>query len=430
LNFKVCFWCLVVLSGPLSVLSNWFAPAVALLAGMLAVFSTYTRPDRPSGIPLAKRSMDVLLGRSVRVPENIPSLQSNNNVALTIFKGRYVVAYRQSDTHMPSNKSRIVVASSDNLEEWATEWVFANGCDLRETLLFECNGSLMLYFFSLAPTHNSFRPLEVFCTSSQDTRTWTDPIRVCRRGEAPWEIKVRDGVVYKASYLGEHMGVGEILVLFEQSTDGITWSPVGQSGSSIVYRGGISEVSFEFTADGDLVAIGRNEDGDTTGFGTQLFYASKADLGHWTSLATSVPFRFDSPRLARSANNIVLFARYAQAPYQLAPTWLPFNYQKMWNLIIFSMLSKSAAVYVLSPPSEWGADGSRAVQLVRCFENAFGDCGFFSVCRELSMPEGTASWVVANYSSTTCHSHAPWFYGQQRPTQVFVCRCRILSSNA
>lgn len=42
-----------------------------------------------------------------------------------------------------------------------------------------------------------------------------------------------------------------------------------------VYSGGVCEVSFAFTPKGDLVAIGRNEDGDHTGFGSQLFFAPK-----------------------------------------------------------------------------------------------------------------------------------------------------------
>merc|ERR1712187_841749 len=106
--------------------------------------------------------------------------------------------------------------------------------------------------------------------------------------------------------------MGDVLVLFEQSKDGWKWEPVPPctKESSAVYRGGICEVSFEFTKAGDLVAIGRNEDGDATGFGSQLFYAKKESLGSWTALKVSVPWRFDSPRLARMEEDgeVLLFA--------------------------------------------------------------------------------------------------------------------------
>merc|ERR1719203_685275 len=87
-----------------------------------------------------------------------------------------------------------------------------------------------------------------------------------------------------------------------------------------------------------------------------------------------------------------------------------------------AMLPKSSAVYRLAPPQEWGEDGKGAVQLVRCFEGCAADTGFFSVTREKGL--GKDSWVVANYTCTVCHSHAPWLYGQMMPSHIFVFRCQ------
>jgi len=364
----------------------------------------------------------------------VPGLHSNNNVTIAHFHGKYVAAYRQSDVHFPSGKTQLVVAHSADLTSWSVEWVFKNGCDLREMLLFELDGCLMLYFFSLKPAHGEFKPLHVFYTKSQDAVSWMDPKEVCYEGEVPWEIKVygqgRDCVAYKSSYLGDHYGSKDVLVLFEQSKDGLKWEPVPPcSESSTVYRGGVCEVSFEFTKSGDLVAIGRNEDGDTTGFGTQLFHARKGSLGDWTALNVSLPWRFDSPRLSSTQQGeILLFARYAPNKYQLAPPWLPFLYQKTLNLILCSLTPKSAAVYRLAPVEEWGSSGTKAVQLVRCFETSVSDTGFFSVVRESGCDAD--SWVVANYTSTLCHSHAPWIYGQMMQSHVFVFRCRSIDTNS
>lgn len=433
LDYRLCFWSIFLSStGFISLFSLWAAPILVLLSGLFATMASFKRPERPDDIPLASGSLEIFLGRSYLASSETPGLHANNNVSITNFQGKYILAYRQSEYHLPSEKSRIVVASSTDLATWTTEWVYSNGSDLRETILIEMNGKLILYFFSLVPMHNTFKPLHVYYTTSSDAKNWSAPREVCRRGEVPWEIKVYGDKVYKASYLGDHYGTDEVLTLFEESSDGISWKPVGNSESSTVYRGGICEVSFEFTLNGDLIAIGRNEDGDATGFGSQLFYAKKGSLGDWISLQSSIPYRFDSPRMTRTEDGeILLFARYAPIPYQLAPRKLPFMYQKTINLVLYSIYGmKTAAIFRIAPQHEWGDDGCRAVQLVRCFENTFGDCGFFSVARDLTLAtsdqKNRDQWVVANYSSTTCQSHAPWFYGQMRPTHVYVCRCHAL----
>lgn len=409
----------------------WWSIIVTLIAGLLSYLASFKRPQRPAGIPPAPLSVDVMLGRAIQVSTDVPGLHSNNNVTITTFRDTYVLAYRQSDVHFPSGKTRLVLAHSKDLNNWSIEWTYTNGCDLREMLLFEIRGKLMLYFFSLKPAHGQFKPLHVFYTTSGDGRSWAEPKEVCYSGEVPWEIKVYgtgdDAVAYKSSYLGDHYGTKDILVLFEQSRDGVKWEPVPPcTDSSSVYRGGISEVSFEFTPAGDLVAIGRLEDGDKTGFGSQLFYAKKGALGAWTHLKVAIPWRFDSPRLASiSQGEILLFGRYAPLKYQLAPSWVDFGWQKIINLVTCSIGWKSAAVYRLAPWQEWGEAGENAIQFIRCFENSAGDTGFFSIVRELGSSNN--GWVVANYTSTVCHSHAPWIYGQMMPSHVFVFRCQALN---
>lgn len=439
-DWKLCFFVLVVTSSIIvSWLSIWITPFVVFVGGFFATMASYKKLERPAGIPLAKNKLDVLMGRSIQVSTVDRLLHANNNVSITSFKGKYIAAYRQSEYHLPSELSRIIVSSSVDLSTWTTEWTYSNGKDLRETILFEMGGKLFLYFLSLVPVHKTFKPLSVFYITSTDAKHWTEPKQVCCRGEVAWEIKVYGDKAYKASYLGDHYGTDDVLTLFEESSDGINWKPVGNNTSSAVYRGGICEVSFEFTKAGDLVAIGRNEDGDSTGFGSQLFYARKDNLGKWVPLKISVPWRFDSPRMTCTASGeILLFARYAPYSYQFAPSWLPFAYQKTINLVLYSIRGpKSAAIFRIAPAEEWGSEGHGAVQLIRCFENSFGDCGFFSVTPERNFlqapalaPERTEPdadcWVVANYASTTCHSHAPWFYGQMRPTHIYVCRCRAV----
>lgn len=429
LNYKVCYW---ILFGFALIFFGWRVSLLVIISGAFAIGASYKRPAPPSCVPDASINLDVLMGRSTVVSAEDPELHANNNVTITAFGGYYVVAYRQSDVHFPSSKTRLVVASSPDLRNWTRRWLHSNGTDLREMLFFEMNEQLILYYFSLVPRGDNFLPLHVFSTSSVDLSSWTDPREVCRNGEVPWEIKVRrengKEVAYKASYLGDHYGAGDVLVLFERSHDGRLWEPAGESCTSVVYRGGICEVAFEFTASGDLVACGRNEDGDKTGFGTQLFYASKSDLGDWIALSVSIPYRFDSPRMCRSATGeILLFARWAPDTYHFAPAWLPFRAQTAVNLINYSLRSKGAAVYRILPREQWHDDGSNGIQFLRLLEAAFSDTGFFSMVRELGSEVTDDRWVLANYASTEFHSHAPWFIGQMQRTQITVCRFRILA---
>lgn len=435
LNHKIAFW--ISLSAAFCLWSAKVTLFGLYLSG-LALWASYKRPGRPDGIPLAPHDkIEVLLGRPIRVSTHVEDLHANNNVTVTTFKNQYVVAYRQSDSHFASKDTKIIVTTSRDLHAWEQTWTFTNGCDLRETLLFEMNGKLFLYFFSLEPIAGKFIPIHVFYTTSTDAKNWSEPVKVCKPHEVPWDIKVygegESRIAYKTSYMGDHYGEGDLKVLFERSRDGVTWEPCGKSGS-VVYEGGVSEVAFEFTATGDLVAIGRNEDGDTTGFGTQLFHAKKDDLSAWTPLRISSSYRFDSPRIMRTTGGtVLLFARYATERYDLVPKWLPFAVQKVFNLIFYSCLSKSAAVYRILPVEDWGESGAGSVQIVRCFENTVSDTGFFSVTRELPSSDGERTkdcFVVANYSATGVSSNAPWTFGQMRPTESYVCRCRVFEPEA
>lgn len=375
---------------------------------------------KPLVLPRYKGRLDVLLGRTYRASKVTPNMPANNNVSLASFGDDMVVAYRTAETHFASPSARITLATSRNLEDWDVVWEYTTGQDdLREVLLWEFKGRLFLYFCSLAPYKRGFAPKGMHWTSTKDLKVWTEPVAMGRKTEITWDIKVHESVAYKVGYTGNHYGADcKLNVVFECSNDGENWKPVGKELA--VYVGGISEVSFAFTAKGDLVAIGRNEDGDHTGFGSQLFFASKGDLGSWTPLNVSLPYRFDSPRMVLMEGEVVLFARYAVDPYNFVPEWLPFPIQKIGNLIAYSAKPKSSAVYRLNiPETDKGTWPKEPIQLIRCFEDSYGDTGFFSVAK---MCDKSGEWAVANYAST-CHSHAPWFYGQIYATDIYICRC-------
>lgn len=423
-DYMLCFW--VVVFGTIYMYSAGAALAVLMGAGF-AILATCGKAAPK--LPRYSGPFDVFLGRKYRASTQTVGQPANNNVSLTSFGDKLVLAYRKADTHFASPHAKIIVASSstDDLEKWSVVWEYTTGQDdLREMFLFQMSNTLFLYFARLEPHRAAFTPLRTQWTSTADLKVWSIPLDVGRVSEIVWDIKLqKDGcgkdVAYKVSYTGTHYSADAVCdVLFEQSTDGFSWSPVGEKAE--VYTGGVCEVSFAFTSTGDLVAIGRNEDGDKTGFGSQLFFARAGDLGNWQHLSVSLPSRFDSPRLERLGDELVLFARYAATPYSWVPTWMPFGLQRVGNLLMYSCLPKSAAVYRITPPDAKGNFDKQPVEIIRHFEDTHGDTGFFS----LACVEGSEEdFVIANYSST-CHSHAPWIYGQAFATDIYVCRLKVV----
>uniref|UniRef100_A0A7S1W3K9 Uncharacterized protein n=1 Tax=Alexandrium catenella TaxID=2925 RepID=A0A7S1W3K9_ALECA len=419
-----CFCCTVLVA---LLFVSPSAAGLVLLGALLALLASYRR--HVSSLPRYCGPLDVLLGRTYRASTLTPSMQANNNVTLCRFREKFVIAYRKSDSHFASPLARILVATSDgDLGEWKEVWDYHTGeDDLRETLLFEFRGRLFLYFACLAPFKRGFTPRRMQWTATEDLQVWSAPVPVGRVSEITWDVKVLkdaagEEIAYKVSYVGNHYAADAVCTVhFERSFDGIDWKPVGKKEDSAVYAGGISEVTFAFTPSGDLVAIGRNEDGDASGFGSQLFFAKKEDLGAWTPLRVSLPQRFDSPRLVPMDGHLILFARYAREPYALTPSWAPFGLQRFSNILCYSLLPKTAAVYRIEPPDAEGRWSEQPVQVVRCFEETYGDTGFFSIAEGKNKGE----WVVANYSSA-CHSHAAWIYGQLYPTDIYVCQCRVV----
>jgi hypothetical protein len=311
-------------------------------------------------------------------------------------------------------------------------------------LLFEVKGTLYLYYCAIDSGNlGTFNVKGTRCFTSTDGIEWNVLQRkgsedgiVCRPGELIWDVKVvmndeNEPTIYKTSYQGGHYQTNSIVeVLFEKSQNGIDWTSCGTSKDSVVYRGGVCEVSFEFTTEGDLVGIGRLEDGDSTGSGSQLFFASAKDLGTWSCLEHALPWRFDSPRMCRveATGDILLFARYAYSKYTFMPEWLPIQLQTAVNMILYSVQPKTAAVYRLVEAEKWkGAKGRwdkcTPLELVRFFEHghAVSDTGFFSLAPH---PQTKDSWYVANYSAVA-HSHAWWVSGQLADSHIYVAEMRV-----
>ena len=321
------------------------------------------------------------------LPSEITTQASNNNVDIHLFDGQLFVAWRSSPNHFASPDSQMWVMSSEDMgETWKFEGEFAVEADLREPRFLSMNGELQLSFFEAGDNPLAFEPKRLW-RSWKTEAGWSELEEFGEPEMVMWDIKVRSGRAYMTTYTGEHYGEGDVFIQFWVSDDGRNWEK--QDGKDHVYAGGLSEVAFEFDAEGNLWAVGRNEDGDSTGAGSQLCFASKDELSNWLCLENSDPERTDSPEMFRHGDDIYLLARKDIGG--------PFGPEG--NLLAYSARPKAFSLYQID---------TEAHQIVWLEDlPGVGDTAFPSV-RRLSEHE----FLFANYTSPLDDPDITWLQGQ------------------
>lgn len=327
-------------------------------------------------------------------------MASNNNCAIELHEGRLFLAFRTAPTHFASPKARMYVVSSADLgRTWAFELGVAGGADAREPAFISLGGRLIFQWFDGGTDALAFEPRRLRRTIRSGPAKWTPPEEFGEPGEVVWDVKVRDGRAWRTSYRGGHYALGEasVEVRFQVSTDGLAWAPV-DAAHPVVYRGGLSEVAFEFDAGGALIAMGRNEDGDRTGFGSLVATAPADAPGRWTWPERSDPERYDSPEMFRHGDAIYLLARRdIGGPFDRGARALPFERQRIFNLAAYSLRPKRTALFRM--------DGRRPVHLLDL--PSAGDTAFPSV-----VSLGGGRFLVANYTSPPEDPDRSWLRGQ------------------
>ncbi len=346
------------------------------------------------------------------LPDDAVAQDSNNNVSIALFEERLFMGWRTAPSHFASADAQIHVVSSPDLgSSWEHEATFDLDADLREPLLFELDGVLHFTFFEAGTDPLAFEPHTIWRTTRLGPGQWAEPEAWGEDGEVAWEAKVVDGTAYLTSYLGPHYDFDEVVeidVRLQSSTDGVTWSPVGDEAA--VYVGGCSEAAFEFDDDGTLWASLRNEDGDATGFGSLLCSAPADALGDWDCPAVSDPERYDSPRMFRHEGEIWLVARRdVGGPYDQGLEGLSLPDERWENLTAYSGRPKRTALYRID---------REAREVVHVFDlPSAGDTAFPSVAR---LDEHR--FLVANYTSPVWDADRTWMEGQLADdgTQIYL----------
>jgi hypothetical protein len=303
-----------------------------------------------------------------------------------------------------------VAYSVDEGRTWKKDLSFGIGADVREGLLKSIAGVLHLYYFEGGSRATAFDPKRVIHRMRLKGGEWSEPVQIAGPKEVVWEIKEYKGRMYKLSYQGPHYRFipGILEVKFEESSDGSNWAPVDGARDSVVYLGGVSEVAIEFDDDGNLYGVGRNEDGDNSGWGTQIFTAKAGHLSEWSTLKRSLPERYDSPRMFKHHGEIFLVSRKASAPFDRGYRYLPFNVKRWLYLGLYSLGTIRTALFHLNTET-------LTPELITELPSA-GDNAFPSIT-----PTDENSFLLANYSSPLEHSDWSWIKGQKSSegTQIY-----------
>jgi len=237
-------------------------------------------------------------------------------------------------------------------------------------------------------------------------------------GEVIWDIVEENGTLYTITYSGDYSTPGDaedlgMLDLFINRTkNGFDWEPVGKG---LFYHGGITEVGFGFDLSGNLWGVGRNEDGDYSGWGSRILYAEAGQLDQITPTEEeSCVDIYESPRMFRHGNDLYLVARTDphgrfwskdNPVLNVLPAWE----HHLYDLVNFSFRQHGTAIWKLNTETK---TLQQVVNLVGC-----GDTAFPSIVRT-----GNHTFTIFNYSNSIDENNCPpnWIAGQTSPSGSLI----------
>lgn len=352
------------------------------------------------------------------VPEQVAgvtTMPSNNCLSIESFEGKLFLAWRTAPDHFASTQTKMyIMSSSDQGTTWTKEHEIALGTDVREPYLVSFGGQLHFYFFQAGTDPLAFQPQFLFHTTRLGPGQWSGLEQAGAPTQVPWAYKIRNSVLYRSAYMGPHYavtgGAANIAMSLQSTEDGVHWT------DRLTYTGGISEVGFDWDNDGRLWGVGRNEDGDNTGFGAQIFWTEPNSLASWHSLAKSDPNRYDSPRMLHYNGELYLIARRdIGGPFDRGLDWLPFSARRILYWTEYSSRAKTTTLYkIIRDPAN-----PQVVPLLDLPGD--GDTAFASIL-PTDVP---GEFLVANYTSPLTDPTLPWIKGQVTPAGTAIYFVKI-----
>ena len=352
------------------------------------------------------------------LPEKVNQQRSNNNVTITIFENRLFLAFRNSVTHFASKSTKIYIMSSLNGVDWDFEAEIGNFTDVREPQLFVMNNELNFVYFKGGSNPFQFKPSGMLKLTRKAQALWSEPVKFLDKGEVPWEMKTRQGATYLTSYEGTHYSItkpSHLNVMFKKTLDGEVFTPVDPSAKTpTVYHGGVSETGWEFDHEGNVWAVTRNEDGDESGFGSQIMFAPKENLSKWQKLGPIDRNCYMSPKMFRVGKDMYLIGRkqLGKKPFGRTDFSRPMPVQRINNWVNYSLSPKGTGLYKINKETH-------KIEFVMDLPG-HGDTAFPSIYR-LNEKE----FVIANYTSDLNKPQRSWLFGHLMPTHVYLLKLKF-----
>lgn len=206
--------------------------------------------------------------------------------------------------------------------------------------------------------------------------------------------------------------LGQVKLFFNKSDDGRTWTPISSKASPFSL-GGISEVGWAVDDEsGVLYGVGRNEDGDDSGWGSRVlkFDPETMEAPQWIGNQSN-PNIYESPRMFTHEDSMFLVARTdPNGPFMSENlNLLPATAHHLYDLIAYSLRPHGTALWKLNRDTaqlEWLMD------LPGC-----GDTAFPSIVKI-----SPHTYLILNYSSPLeedC-TNWPWIEGQVHPKGTWI----------
>ncbi len=334
---------------------------------------------------------------SAKLPSNVHTRNSNNNVDLVRYKDKFYVAFRTAPTHFASKKTKIYIISSTDFQNWKYEADFFVGADMREPRFAIFHEQLHLYFFEGGKKMFRFEPKYIWATTLRDTG-WSDKMKTNLDGFVDWRFRTQNDKLYLSAYYGFNLynsGHHANLRLFT-SEDGLNFMPLSEQPQ--VTTLGAEEGEFIFDKEGNIWSTVRLE-----GSGSYLCFASKDSLGKWTKKFSKL--KYDSALLLDQDDDIFLISR-RHLKGDATQVEIPNKKERRKNLIRYSFSKKVTALFKINKEK-------MEIDHVMDFPST-GDTAYPAVARA-----DDGSYYVLNYSSNINKRKKIWIGGQLGKTYLY-----------
>jgi hypothetical protein len=393
------------------------AERVALCAGISSAGAQAPFAMGPSPEPGAERIVVAETRRvvpSAGLPPEVQPMPANNNLDVVRHSdGRVYLAFRTAPTHFAGPDTAVYVVSSADERVWDFEARFDAGTDLREPRLLSLGQRLFLYVSKLGKLPYAFEPQGVWLserTAHASGANWSDLETLDLPDHIVWRTKSVNGKGWMTAYRGGaniyRFSDDPLAVGLFTSSDGRHWQPA-DAARPYVYEGGVSEAEFEFTSDGALLSVGRNEAGDSLhGFGSVVCQTPPHAPAEWACSGDAR--KFDSPLMFSHAGEVFLVARRTANDDGAYDRHFGFGVlRSIINQLDYISTAKRCSLFHY-------IKAERRIAFMLDLPSRGDTC--FAAALSGARPDEV---VLYNYSSDIHGPDVAWSVGQRRPTYVY-----------